>query len=86
MVIGSAGGDVPTEGGKVQSNITALDRTNGHVLWNFRTTTGSWVGPGKTPPNGGANTWSGGSFDPKTQILYIPTGNASPDFNAILVS
>ena len=49
-------------------------------------TTGSWVGPGKTPPNGGANTWSGGSFDPKTQILYIPTGNASPDFNAILVS
>ena len=37
VVVGSAGGDQPTEGGKVQGNITALDRTNGHILWNFQT-------------------------------------------------
>lgn len=82
VVVGSSGGDLPTQHGKVQGNITALDRTNGHILWNFRTTQGSWVGPGKSPPNGGATTWSGGSFDPSTGILYNPTGNATPDFNA----
>ena len=34
------------------------------------------------PPNGGATTWSGFSFDPETGILYVPVGNATPDFNA----
>lgn len=82
VVVGSAGGDVPPGQGVVQGNITALDRTNGHVLWNFHTTVGNWVGPGKTPPNGGVTTWTGGSLDPQTGILYIPAGNASPDFNA----
>lgn len=83
VIAGSSGGDQPTANGQVQGNVTALDRTNGHVLWNFRTIVGSWVtGPGKSPPNGGATTWSGGSFDPTTGILYIPTGNATPDFNA----
>ena len=38
--------------------------------------------PGRSPPNGGATTWSGGSFDPETGLLYYPTGNATPDFNA----
>jgi alcohol dehydrogenase (cytochrome c) len=82
VIAGSAGGDEPTELGLVQGNITALNRTDGQILWNFRTTVGDWVAPGKSPPNGGATTWSGGSFDPGTGTLYIPAGNASPDFNA----
>jgi len=82
VVVGSAGGDVPPSQGIVQGNVTALNRTNGDVLWNFHTTVGNWVGPGKTPPNGGVTTWTGGSLDPQTGILYIPAGNASPDFNA----
>jgi alcohol dehydrogenase (cytochrome c) len=82
VVIGSAGGDSPPNTGAVQGNITGISRTDGHILWNFRTTVGSWVGPGKSPPNGGATTWSGGSFDPETGLLYYPTGNATPDFNA----
>ena len=82
VVVGSAGGDNPPNTGEVQGNITGISRTDGHILWNFKTTVGSWVGPGKSPPNGGATTWSGGSFDPQTGLLYFPTGNATPDFNA----
>lgn len=80
VIAGSAGGDLPTEKGIVQGNITALDRTSGKVLWNFKTTTGNWVKPENVPPNGGATAWSGGSFDPDTGILYIPAGNPTPDF------
>jgi alcohol dehydrogenase (cytochrome c) len=82
VVIGSAGGDSPPNAGEVQGNITGISRTDGHILWNFKTTVGSWVGPGRSPPNGGATTWSGGSFDPETGLLYYPSGNATPDFNA----
>lgn len=80
VIAGSAGGDLPTEKGIVQGNVTALDRSNGKVLWNFKTTTGDWVKPEKVPPNGGATSWSGGAFDPNTGILYLPTGNPTPDF------
>jgi alcohol dehydrogenase (cytochrome c) len=82
VVVGSAGGDSPPNTGAVQGNITAVSRTDGHILWSFKTTFGSWVGPGKSPPNGGATAWSGGAFDPLTGLLYIPVGNATPDFNA----
>lgn len=41
--------------GLVKGNITALNSTdNGKIIWNLQTTTGEWVKPGKTPPNGGA--------------------------------
>ncbi len=82
VIAGSGGGDRPTEKGAMQGNVTAIDRSTGKILWNFRTTVGDWVSPGKVPPNGGGTTWSGGSFDPQTGTLYIPVGNASPDFNA----
>jgi alcohol dehydrogenase (cytochrome c) len=82
VVVGSAGGDLPPEKGVVQGNITALNRTNGDIIWNFRTTTGKWVSTAKSPPNGGATAWSGGSFDPQSKILYVPLGNPTPDYNA----
>jgi alcohol dehydrogenase (cytochrome c) len=86
VVVGSAGGDFPHDQswqkGAVQGNITALNRTNGDIIWNFRTTTGEWVSPGKSHSNGGATAWSGGSFDPRSKILYMPLGNPAPDFNA----
>jgi alcohol dehydrogenase (cytochrome c) len=86
VVVGSAGGDFPHDRswqkGVVQGNITTLNRTNGDIIWNFRTTTGEWVSPGKSPPNGGATAWSGGSFDPQSKILYMPLGNPTPDYNA----
>jgi alcohol dehydrogenase (cytochrome c) len=82
VIAGSAGGDLPPQPGVVQGNITALNRTNGEIIWNLRTTAGEWVSPENVPPNGGGTVWSGMSFDPETGILYAPVGNATPDFNA----
>ena len=82
IIAGSAGGSLPPGTGFVKGNITALNGTNGKIIWNLDTTTGEWVKPGKTPPNGGATAWSGGSLDPETGIIYIPLGNPSPNFNA----
>lgn len=74
-------GDEPPFGA-LQGRIVALNRTNGNVLWNMSTTFGAWVqGANNQSKNGGAMVWSGGSLDPKTGVLYVPTGNASPDFN-----
>jgi alcohol dehydrogenase (cytochrome c) len=61
--------------------LTAFNRTNGEKIWNLTTTVGSWVQGRNATINGGASTWSGGSLDPRTGIIYVPTGNASPDFN-----
>jgi alcohol dehydrogenase (cytochrome c) len=80
VVVGSAGGDLPPYPGVIQGNITALNRTNGEIIWNLRTTTGQWVTSKNVPPNGGATAWTGGAFDPKTGILYFPLGNPTPDF------
>jgi alcohol dehydrogenase (cytochrome c) len=77
VIAGSGGGSEIVKG-----NVTALNRTNGKIIWNFDTTTGEWVKPGKSPPNGGVTAWSGGSLDPETGIIYIPLGNAAPNYNA----
>jgi alcohol dehydrogenase (cytochrome c) len=82
IIAGSGGSGLPPGPGLVKGNITALNRTSGQIIWNLETTAGEWVKPGKTPPNGGATAWSGGSLDPDTGILYIPLGSASPNFNA----
>ena len=82
VIAGSGGSGLPPGTGHVKGNITALNRTDGSILWNLETTAGKWVEIGKTPPNGGATSWSGGSFDPELGILYFPLGSASPNFNA----
>ena len=65
VIAGSGGSGLPPGPGLVKGNITALNSTNGKIIWNLQTTTGEWVEPGKTPPNGGATAWSGGSLDPR---------------------
>lgn len=82
VLAGSGGSGLPPGPGMVKGNVTALNRTDGSVIWNLATTTGEWVKKGKTPPNGGATAWSGGSFDHEEGILYVPLGSASPNFNA----
>jgi alcohol dehydrogenase (cytochrome c) len=77
VIAGSGGGSE-----KIKGNVTALNRTNGEIIWNFDTTAGEWVKQGKSPPNGGVTAWSGGSLDPETGIIYIPLGNAAPYYNA----
>ncbi len=82
VIAGSGGSGLPPGKGFVKGNITALNKTDGSILWNIDTTTGAWIENGKNPPNGGATAWSGGSIDPDTGIAYIPLGSASPNFNA----
>ena len=82
VIAGSGGSGLPPGKGFVKGNITALNKTDGSLLWNIETTTGEWIEKGKNPPNGGATAWSGGSIDAATGIAYIPLGSASPNFNA----
>jgi alcohol dehydrogenase (cytochrome c) len=84
VIVGSAGGTGPLNGvGTVRGNITAMNSTNGAIVWNLDTTAGEWVNPNTAPPyNSGATAWSGGSLDPETGIIYMPLGSASPNFNA----
>jgi alcohol dehydrogenase (cytochrome c) len=84
VIVGSADHSDPSNGvGTVRGNITALNSTNGEMIWNLHTTTGEWVNPRTAPAyNSGANNWSGGSLDPETGIIYMPLGNPSPNFNA----
>jgi alcohol dehydrogenase (cytochrome c) len=84
VIVGSAGGTGPLNGvGTAKGNITALNITNGAIIWNLPTTAGEWVNPHTAPAyNSGATAWSGGSVDPETGIVYIPLGSPSPNFNA----
>jgi len=84
VVVGSAaGGDEPNGVGLIQGNITALNISNGKIVWNLQTTAGKWVNSvNASPYNGDASAWSGGSLDPETGILYMPLGSPSPNFNA----
>lgn len=82
VIAGSGGSGLPPGKGFVKGNITALNKTDGSLLWNIETTTGEWIEKGKNPPNGGATAWSGGSIDADTGVAYIPLGSASPNFNA----
>lgn len=84
VIVGSAAHGDDTNGVLlVQGNITAINATNGRIIWNMPTTAGDWVEPGKAPPyNGDASAWSGGSIDPETGIMYIPLGSPSPNFNS----
>jgi alcohol dehydrogenase (cytochrome c) len=81
VIAGSALGDEPPFGPAAKGSITAFNRTDGEKIWNISTVVGPWVSGNNASENGGSTVWSGGSLDPKTGILYVPTGNAAPDFD-----
>jgi len=79
---GNAGGD----NFGVKGRIYALDAASGRVVWRFDTVPDS--GPARAtwlkaspanPPSGGA-TWTSYALDETNGILYVPAGNAAPDF------
>lgn len=62
--------------GAAKGNIIAFDTNTGAVVWTFET-----LPSFKDNPNvGGGNNWAGMSLDEEKELLYIPTGSASPDF------
>ena len=82
VVAGSALGDNPPFSPAAKGSITAFNRTNGDKIWNMTTVIGPWIEGTNAQINGGGASWSGGSLDTETGLLYMPTGNGAPDFNA----
>jgi Glucose dehydrogenase len=82
VFVGNAGGDLVGRTGHVY----ALDGRDGHVVWRFDVVPSTpavlatWPNAPRVPVAGGA-FWSSFTYDAKTGILYVPTGNPAPDFD-----
>ncbi|MGA9099011.1 MAG: PQQ-binding-like beta-propeller repeat protein [Methanotrichaceae archaeon] len=83
VVAGSALGDLPPFGFPERGSLTGLDKKTGKMLWQIPLAVGAWVtGALNNSTNGGADAWTGGAIDTDKGIVYIPVGNAAPDFDA----
>lgn len=83
VFIGQAGGD--NKG--VRGRMMAFNAADGKQLWSFDLVPMEGLGSDTWPPNdpenprtGGA-TWTSYTIDPATGLLYVPAGNAAPDFD-----
>lgn len=73
---GTTGGDQP-----IMGKIHAVDADTGKPLWNFeilKDDAASW--PGDSRKTGGGSAWMPGTYDPRTDTIYIGTSNAAPDY------
>ena len=85
-----AGGLVVTgvSGGEHGANgfVAAYEQETGREAWRFWTVPkpgepGSDTWKGKDIEHGGAPTWFTGSYDPKLDLVYWPTGNPSKEYD-----
>ena len=81
VIIGNAGGDLPTRG-----FLDAYDPATGKRVWRFYTIPAlgepgseTWSDAAVLPRGGGA-TWMTGSYDPELNLIYWGTGNPNPDY------
>jgi alcohol dehydrogenase (cytochrome c) len=81
VILGIAGGDIPTRG-----FVDAYDPKTGVRAWRFYTIPApgepgseTWSDASVLPRGGGA-TWQTGSYDPELNLLYWGTGNPNPDY------
>ena len=81
IIIGIAGGDIPTRG-----FVDAYNAKTGERAWRFYTIPArgepgseTWSDPDVLPRGGGA-TWQTGSYDPELNLLYWGVGNPNPDY------
>lgn len=83
VFIGTAGGDLVGNIGRVY----ALHINDGHTVWTWDVVpkTGAaratWTNP-KLPITGGG-MWTSLTLDPGIGVLYVPVGNAAPDFDIV---
>jgi membrane-bound PQQ-dependent dehydrogenase (glucose/quinate/shikimate family) len=85
-------GHVAVVGGWVADNVSvgepsgvvrAFDTITGKLVWAWdlgRPGLTTEPPPGETYTPGTPNVWSIGSYDPKLNLVYLPTGNATPDY------
>jgi alcohol dehydrogenase (cytochrome c) len=81
IVAGVAGGEHGANG-----FVAALEQATGKEVWRFHTVPkpgepGSETWVGKDITHGGAPTWFTGSYDPRLDLVYWPTGNPSTEYN-----
>ncbi len=81
VIVGTSGGEFLRRG-----HVTAYDANTGRQIWRFYTVPGSgefgndtWAG--ESWRSGGATVWSTPSADPQLGLLYVTTGQPSPDEN-----
>ena len=81
VIMGIAGGDIPTRG-----FVDAYDAKTGERSWRFYTIPAAGE-PGSETwsdavvlPRGGGATWQTGSYDPELNLLYWGVGNPNPDY------
>ena len=74
---GTTGGDQPTQG-----KIFAVNAITGKKMWTFdilkKDDPKSW--PGDSGEVGGSGAWLPGTYDKKSDTIFIGTANAAPDF------
>jgi alcohol dehydrogenase (cytochrome c) len=82
VYIGPAGSDWGVKG-----RMSAFDVRDGHEVWRFNLVPQghepgieTWR-PQSAAAHGGGGTWGSYTLDPLTQELFIPVGNAAPDYN-----
>ncbi len=74
---------MPPFGFPERGSVTGLDKATGKILWQTPLAVGDWVtGTKNNSTNGGADVWTGGAIDTDKGIVYLPVGNAAPDFDA----
>lgn len=72
----------------IRGRLTAVDAKTGKVDWKFWAIPGpgetgheTWEGNNDAWKRGGAPIWNTPAVDPELNMLYLSTGNASPDLN-----
>lgn len=80
IVVGPSGGEYGAPG-----FVDAYDASTGRRTWRFETiprpgSAGHDSWSGNSWEYGGAPAWLTGSYDPKLNLIYWPTGNPAPNF------
>ncbi len=85
-------GDVVVVGGRVADNwsvdepsgvVRGFDVHSGEIVWAWDSGNPNikkLPPEGQTYTRGSPNVWAAMSYDPKLNLVYLPTGNATPDF------
>jgi alcohol dehydrogenase (cytochrome c) len=82
VLIGNAGGD----NFGVTGRMMAFEAQTGRRVWSFDLVpesgeaNRSWPPASETLPKAGAASWTSYALDPASGTVYVPTGNAAPDF------
>jgi alcohol dehydrogenase (cytochrome c) len=82
VFLGNAGGDNYA----VTGRLMAFDAATGSRVWSFDfvpragAAAGTWPAETDSVPRAGATTWTTYTLDTLAGTVYVPTGNASPNF------